>query len=131
MLRARWSGVGSAKRSGTCSESANQAKPLTRDSPPTRLLCGCGIPPVLYVCATVDINGDTGNFYTYIYLIYKDKPSILGGWGEIRTHGTLAGTPVFKTGALNRSATHPCRNRLPAGAIMIPRGSPEPMLNAA
>ena len=30
-----------------------------------------------------------------------------GGWGEIRTHGTLAGTPVFKTGALNRSATHP------------------------
>jgi hypothetical protein len=30
-----------------------------------------------------------------------------GGWGGIRTHGTLAGTPVFKTGALNRSATHP------------------------
>jgi hypothetical protein len=30
-----------------------------------------------------------------------------GGWGEIRTHGTLAGTPVFKTGALNHSATHP------------------------
>src|SRR2546423_5779067 len=32
---------------------------------------------------------------------------MLGGWGGIRTHGTLAGTPVFKTGALNRSATHP------------------------
>ena len=32
-----------------------------------------------------------------------------GGWGGIRTHGTLAGTPVFKTGALNRSATHPRR----------------------
>ena len=30
-----------------------------------------------------------------------------GGWGEIRTHGGLAPTPVFKTGALNRSATHP------------------------
>jgi hypothetical protein len=30
-----------------------------------------------------------------------------GGWGGIRTHGTLARTPVFKTGALNRSATHP------------------------
>jgi hypothetical protein len=30
-----------------------------------------------------------------------------GGWGGIRTHGTLAGTPVFKTGALNHSATHP------------------------
>ena len=30
-----------------------------------------------------------------------------GGWGGIRTPGTLAGTPVFKTGALNHSATHP------------------------
>ncbi len=30
-----------------------------------------------------------------------------GGWGEIRTHGDVAATPVFKTGALNRSATHP------------------------
>jgi hypothetical protein len=30
-----------------------------------------------------------------------------GGRGEIRTHGGLAPTPVFKTGALNRSATHP------------------------
>ena len=31
----------------------------------------------------------------------------VGGRGEIRTHGTLAGTPVFKTGALNHSATLP------------------------
>ena len=31
-----------------------------------------------------------------------------GGWGEIRTHGTLAGPAVFKTAALNHSATHPC-----------------------
>jgi hypothetical protein len=30
-----------------------------------------------------------------------------GGWGEIRTHGDVSATPVFKTGALNRSATHP------------------------
>ena len=30
-----------------------------------------------------------------------------GGWGGIRTHETLAGLPVFKTGAFNRSATHP------------------------
>src|SRR6267154_1112189 len=30
-----------------------------------------------------------------------------GGWGGIRTHGALARTPGFKTGALNRSATHP------------------------
>src|SRR5262249_4328184 len=29
------------------------------------------------------------------------------GWGGIRTHGGLSPTPVFKTGALNRSATHP------------------------
>ena len=46
-----------------------------------------------------------------------------GGWGGIRTHDTVARVPVFKTGALNRSATHPaflitdgphnayCRNR--------------------
>ena len=32
---------------------------------------------------------------------------LIGGWGGIRTHGEFAPTPVFKTGALNRSATHP------------------------
>jgi hypothetical protein len=32
-----------------------------------------------------------------------------GGEGGIRTHGTLAGTPVFKTGAINRSTTSPWR----------------------
>ena len=32
---------------------------------------------------------------------------IYNGWGGIRTHGTVTRTPVFKTGALNRSATHP------------------------
>ena len=37
-----------------------------------------------------------------------------GGWGGIRTHGELAPTPVFKTGALNRSATHPERFYRPA-----------------
>ena len=30
-----------------------------------------------------------------------------GGWGGIRTHDRVAPMPVFKTGALNRSATHP------------------------
>ncbi len=30
-----------------------------------------------------------------------------GGRGGIRTHGRLAPTPVFKTGALNHSATLP------------------------
>jgi hypothetical protein len=34
-----------------------------------------------------------------------------GGRGGIRTHGTLAGTPVFKTGALNHSATLPSAQR--------------------
>jgi hypothetical protein len=29
------------------------------------------------------------------------------GGGEIRTHGALSGTPVFKTGAFGRSATPP------------------------
>jgi hypothetical protein len=30
-----------------------------------------------------------------------------GGWGEIRTPETLSRPPVFKTGAINHSATHP------------------------
>ncbi len=32
---------------------------------------------------------------------------VLGGSGEIRTHGRVAPTAVFKTAALNRSATLP------------------------
>jgi hypothetical protein len=38
-----------------------------------------------------------------------------GGWGGIRTPGEPEPTPVFKTGALNHSATHPwlCFNYLP------------------
>ena len=32
-----------------------------------------------------------------------------GGWGGIRTHGGLSPTAVFKTAALNHSATHPAR----------------------
>ena len=34
---------------------------------------------------------------------------LTGGRGGIRTHGALAGTPVFKTGALNHSATLPAQ----------------------
>ncbi len=30
------------------------------------------------------------------------------GWGEIRTHGPLSRATVFKTVALDHSATHPC-----------------------
>ncbi len=40
-----------------------------------------------------------------------------GGWGGIRTHETLAGLPVFKTGALNRSATHPARPHTYQGRV--------------
>jgi hypothetical protein len=40
---------------------------------------------------------------------------ISGGRGGIRTHGTLAGTPVFKTGALNHSATLPNANFMREG----------------
>ncbi len=40
-----------------------------------------------------------------LFALYQCKQN--GGWGEIRTHGDVAATPVFKTGALNRSATHP------------------------
>ena len=32
-----------------------------------------------------------------------------GGRGEIRTHGGLSSSPVFKTGAFNRSATLPLK----------------------
>ena len=42
-----------------------------------------------------------------------------GGGGGIRTHGTVSRTPVFKTGALNHSATPPRRasfSRLPGRA---------------
>ena len=39
-----------------------------------------------------------------------------GGRGGIRTHGTLAGTPVFKTGALNHSATLPVQEFQPLSA---------------
>ena len=35
----------------------------------------------------------------------------IGGEGEIRTHGPREGTPVFKTGAINRSATSPVPSR--------------------
>ena len=42
------------------------------------------------------------------------KLAALSGWGGIRTHGGVSPTPVFKTGALNHSATHPetCNKRV-------------------
>ena len=44
--------------------------------------------------------------------------AILGGEGGIRTHGELAPTAVFKTAALNHSATSPqgqCLSRVGTG----------------
>ena len=51
-------------------------------------------------------------------LIFKIKSHISGGWSGIRTHETLAGLPVFKTGAFNRSATHPARGTITGLAEM-------------
>ena len=36
---------------------------------------------------------------------------VIGGQGGIRTHGGVTPTPVFKTGAFNRSATCPLQKR--------------------
>jgi hypothetical protein len=41
--------------------------------------------------------------------VIADRVESAGGWGGIRTHETVARLPVFKTGAFNRSATHPDR----------------------
>ena len=38
---------------------------------------------------------------------YSLQLKLRGGEGGIRTPGTLSGTPVFKTGAINHSATSP------------------------
>ncbi len=42
---------------------------------------------------------------------------VLGGWGGIRTHGERKPTAVFKTAALNHSATHPEAYLSTAGAL--------------
>src|SRR5579864_5445412 len=44
---------------------------------------------------------------TFCYPCVRAGQPRFGGRGGIRAHGTLAGTPVFKTGALNHSATLP------------------------
>src|SRR5688500_5850802 len=49
-----------------------------------------------------------------------------GGWGGIRTHGGREPTAVFKTAALNHSATHPCRppcDRFDRGALALGRSA--------
>jgi hypothetical protein len=50
-----------------------------------------------------------GGFYRRIIAIleYLIDSKMTGGRGGIRTPDTLSGTPVFKTGAINHSATLP------------------------
>ena len=45
---------------------------------------------------------------------YHGMSNIIGGWGGIRTPGSLATSAVFKTVAFDRSATHPklCQHSL-------------------
>src|SRR5205823_4663097 len=40
-------------------------------------------------------------------IVDRHTPRNTNGQGGIRTHGTLAGTPVFETGRFNRSRTCP------------------------
>ena len=56
------------------------------------------------------ILGDTGAFIYMAFCVF-DLLEIggAGGRGEIRTHEGLSSSPVFKTGAFNRSATLPLR----------------------
>lgn len=46
------------------------------------------------------------SFYGIVWFVLKRR---IGGWGGIRTHGNITATPVFKTGSLNHSDTHPYR----------------------
>src|ERR1700723_111570 len=59
-------------------------------------------------------------FYNLLRSIYADmrcyEKKRVGGWGGIRTHEELAPLPVFKTGAFNRSATHPVKIQIRGGS---------------
>ena len=49
------------------------------------------------------------------------KPKLSNsGWGGIRTHEPLSRLPVFKTGAFNRSATHPDGGKFSLGQVFSP-----------
>ena len=50
----------------------------------------------------------------------KRKKQGIGGWGGIRTHEGVAPLPVFKTGAFDRSATHPRGRDLRAARVGSP-----------
>lgn len=44
---------------------------------------------------------------TIMFMVIPLVDLQVGGWSEIRTHGDVAATLVFKTSALSHSATHP------------------------
>ena len=46
-------------------------------------------------------------FYCVLWISAEVHGLVNGGGGEIRTHGRVTPTAVFKTAALNRSATPP------------------------
>ncbi len=58
---------------------------------------------------------DISIFLVFFVILKSQLKALACGEGEIRTHETRKGLPVFKTGALNRSATSP----YPLSAIII------------
>ena len=53
-----------------------------------------------------------GKLFILIVLLVRSRRQVIyGGEREIRTHGTLPGSTVFKTVALNRSASSPLGER--------------------
>ena len=55
-----------------------------------------------------EISSQDNGIKACVINMLRDKTR--GGWGGIRTHEGLAPLPVFKTGAFDRSATHPQRD---------------------
>lgn len=58
---------------------------------------------LVILCIRIAVNGAKKN----IPWDYHGMLNITGGWGGIRTPGSLATSAVFKTVAFDRSATHP------------------------
>ncbi len=55
-------------------------------------------------------------FFNYLILLCFFE---IGGGGEIRTHGTRKGSLVFKTSALNHSATPPLEEKMRIHKLVI------------
>ena len=63
-----------------------------------------------FACSQTPFSGSSNPVFYYAYKKKHLKRCLflIGGKGEIRTPGGLAPSTVFKTAALNRSATFPC-----------------------